>query len=282
MLRSIQEYLKILGLDKGASKTDVKAAYHKLALQHHPDKSGTHATSETFTKITEAYEFLMAWDGPYDDPIFQQNEAWAEIFETLLSNFVQKMSKMNKKHAYTQHNMHVTTNYDINVEMQVTMDDLYTAKIKKLLVKVHGLDGHVQHEELYISLLNYKEQYRFVGKGDYLTNASRGDIVVNLKVKEDALVKIDRIVFPFDLFIDCPISLHDYYFRKYLALPYLNGEMIEFDMTPGKKCVRIPEKGLPYYNDGEQRRGDLYVHLNLVLPESIPIEAKQAILTYFE
>ena len=35
-----KDYYKTLGLDKSASKEDVKKAFRKLAHEHHPDKGG--------------------------------------------------------------------------------------------------------------------------------------------------------------------------------------------------------------------------------------------------
>jgi len=45
----------ILGILKGASWTEIKSAYRKLAMQHHPDKGGDPAM---FRKIQGAYEVL--------------------------------------------------------------------------------------------------------------------------------------------------------------------------------------------------------------------------------
>ena len=50
-----KDYYAILGIDKGASKDDVKKAFRKLAQQHHPDKGGDEAK---FKEITEAYAVL--------------------------------------------------------------------------------------------------------------------------------------------------------------------------------------------------------------------------------
>ena len=44
-----------LEIQKDASQNDIKKAYHKLAVKHHPDKGGD---SEKFKQIAEAYEIL--------------------------------------------------------------------------------------------------------------------------------------------------------------------------------------------------------------------------------
>jgi molecular chaperone DnaJ len=51
-----KDYYNTLGVSKNASPADIKKAYHKLAHQHHPDKSGGDA--EKFKKINEAYSVL--------------------------------------------------------------------------------------------------------------------------------------------------------------------------------------------------------------------------------
>ncbi|KAJ1628420.1 hypothetical protein T492DRAFT_562010, partial [Pavlovales sp. CCMP2436] len=47
---------KTLGVDNGVSEVDLKRAYRKLALQHHPDKSG--GSPAMFKKIAEAFSVL--------------------------------------------------------------------------------------------------------------------------------------------------------------------------------------------------------------------------------
>ena len=50
---------RILGLDKTASQDEVKQAYKKLALLHHPDRGGD---PKDFAKITEAYNAIQKND----------------------------------------------------------------------------------------------------------------------------------------------------------------------------------------------------------------------------
>lgn len=50
-----KNYYEILGVEKKASKDDIKKAFRKLAQKHHPDKGGDEAK---FKEITEAYAIL--------------------------------------------------------------------------------------------------------------------------------------------------------------------------------------------------------------------------------
>jgi len=51
-----KDYYKILGIDKKASKTDIKKAFHKLAHKYHPDKAN--GDEAKFKEASEAYSIL--------------------------------------------------------------------------------------------------------------------------------------------------------------------------------------------------------------------------------
>lgn len=52
----MEDYYKILGVNKGASKEEIKKAYRELAHKYHPDKEG--GDEERFKRINEAYQVL--------------------------------------------------------------------------------------------------------------------------------------------------------------------------------------------------------------------------------
>ena len=52
----MKDYYKILGVDKKASKDEIKKAFYKLAHQHHPDKNG--GDDKKFKEVNEAYQVL--------------------------------------------------------------------------------------------------------------------------------------------------------------------------------------------------------------------------------
>lgn len=54
-----KDYYAALGLKKGASEAEIKKAYRKLALQHHPDRNqGDKTAEEKFKEVSEAYAVL--------------------------------------------------------------------------------------------------------------------------------------------------------------------------------------------------------------------------------
>jgi molecular chaperone DnaJ len=53
------DHYKTLGVGRDASASEIKAAYRKLALQHHPDRNpGDHAAEERFKEVSLAYAVL--------------------------------------------------------------------------------------------------------------------------------------------------------------------------------------------------------------------------------
>lgn len=54
------DYYKILGLERNATPTEIKKAYHQLALKYHPDKNPNNRdeAEKKFKQVSEAYDVL--------------------------------------------------------------------------------------------------------------------------------------------------------------------------------------------------------------------------------
>lgn len=67
-----KDYYKILGVEKNASKEEIKKAFRKLAHQYHPDKKD--GNSEKFKEVSEAYSILS------DETKRTQYDAYGQSF----------------------------------------------------------------------------------------------------------------------------------------------------------------------------------------------------------
>ncbi|MBI3632871.1 MAG: molecular chaperone DnaJ [Candidatus Vogelbacteria bacterium] len=66
------DYYQILGVEKKASKDDIKKAFHKLAHKYHPDKNN--GDEKKFKEVNEAYQVLL------DDKKRAEYDAYGRVF----------------------------------------------------------------------------------------------------------------------------------------------------------------------------------------------------------
>ncbi|MFY0688006.1 MAG: J domain-containing protein [Cyclobacteriaceae bacterium] len=76
------QYLDILELQPGASKSEVKKAYRRLSKRYHPDVSKDPHAKERFIEISEAYQFLtQVGPAPNQEPITYNYDPQVDHFE---------------------------------------------------------------------------------------------------------------------------------------------------------------------------------------------------------
>jgi molecular chaperone DnaJ len=68
----------VLGVARAATGAEIRRAYRRLALAHHPDRAGP-ASAETFARIAEAYHMLSDPTArtAYDAHLFERERAFA-------------------------------------------------------------------------------------------------------------------------------------------------------------------------------------------------------------
>src|SRR5229473_3582747 len=60
---SKRDYYEVLGVTRSCTEVELKAAFRKLAMQHHPDRNpGDNGCEHRFKEINEAYDVLKDGD----------------------------------------------------------------------------------------------------------------------------------------------------------------------------------------------------------------------------
>ena len=74
-----KDYYNVLGVNKGASKEEIKKAFYKMAHQYHPDKKG--GNEQKFKEVNEAYQVLS------DDDKRSKYDQYGAGFENMQGGF---------------------------------------------------------------------------------------------------------------------------------------------------------------------------------------------------
>lgn len=117
------KFYEILNLNKNCTTDEVKKAYRKLAIIHHPDKGGD---QEKFKEISRAYEVLVDEDkrklyDEYGEEGLENGEAPSD--PTDLFDFILGGNKGKKKKGE-----------DIVSEISITLEQAYNGATKKLAI----------------------------------------------------------------------------------------------------------------------------------------------------
>lgn len=281
---------EVLGLPKKSSIEEVKKAFKRLALIHHPDKPTGDRTK--FEKLTQAYNVLndegtkLMYDASLDINIGIEYNNISKIFDILRKTL---FKDREKEDVSTSKRKKVDA---IKVNIRLTLDEVYRGNIKKVVVRVRRGDTWVK-EVFYVNLMEHKKIYKFENRGDEVYG-EKGDVEIYVKVLEHEIVKIDNILCEYDLYMEETMSLYDFYYGFERKLSYMNDESLNiyikreanYKLDPlNYSYTHVVEgHGLPYIKDSVIYYGNLYIYFKLRLPEEIDVDnenMKGLIKTYF-
>jgi len=131
------KFYKLLEVDKNANDAEIKKAYRKLAVKHHPDKGGD---PEKFKEISKAYETLsnsekrakydrfgeegLDGDGPGGDP--------SDIFEAFFGGGGRRGGGGGQRRRQKTK--------DVVQPLQVTLEQIYNGQTKKMAITRKVID----------------------------------------------------------------------------------------------------------------------------------------------
>ena len=269
----MSDYYNILGVDRKASDADLKKAYKKASMQHHPDRGGD---EEQFKKVNEAYATLKdpGKRQMYDqygtaDP--QQAGPQGFDFHFNSSNFGGRNPFAGTPFAdmfggANPFQNRQPRNQDMRIAAQIDLKDVLVGK--NLVVQIRLGSGRT--ETLNIDVppgAKDGDTIQYEGLGDDTNpRLQRGNLHVVIKVTQntgwqrsnnDLITK--KVINLFDLLLGCVIIVNT-----------LDGRNIKVNIpkgtNPGQR-FSIQGYGIPDINTGH--RGSIYVIVDVETPTII-------------
>ena len=248
----------ILGVDRESTPDEIRCAFRRAALLHHPDKGGD---PERFNDVKSAYDLLSRKTGT-------QQQAQIDLADILSKGFVKLYESFTKSRA--------KKDLAITLRIDVSLRELYEGNVKKLNIKTFA-NGVPCNKTFYIPMRGFVPQRVFVGGGDADERGLSGDLIVNFDVTDAEPFHYDTSLDGHDLFVTVPVDLHAYLVggQRTITLPDGDVTSVTFgpffgpykrDTMAGEctaacsECVTVRGRGMPF---GEAERGDLLVKLQL-------------------
>jgi molecular chaperone DnaJ len=118
-----ENFYEILGVSENASQDEIKKAYRKRAIEHHPDKGGS---EEYFKKITEAYENIgddnkrRDYDNRKNNPFHNnQGGGFANPFDDFFKQHFSGQRRKNVPDKVIEVNVGIIESYK-SIEKEIT------------------------------------------------------------------------------------------------------------------------------------------------------------------
>ena len=141
-----KDYYELLGVGRTASEDEIKKAYRKLALQHHPDRNpGDKHAEEKFKEVSEAYSVLSdaqkrpQYDqfghaafgdgGPFAGGGFDFSGGFEDVFSDIFGEFFGGGSSTGRRRGRGQ---------DLRYNLTLTFEEAVAGVEKKIKIPRHG------------------------------------------------------------------------------------------------------------------------------------------------
>jgi curved DNA-binding protein len=292
-----KDYYKILGVDKSASKEEIKKKYKKLARKYHPDVNpGNKEAEEKFKAINEAHEVLSDeekrkkydtlgadWQryeqgdgaGGFDWEQYaqagggrQRQYTNADFNQGDFSDFFSSIfGEMGGGGRSSRRSSMAYKGQDYSAELTLTIEEAYRGVQKTITVTGKNLRITIKPG------VEDGQTIRLKGNGAPGANGGEnGDLYITLRIAPDPRYTRQGS----DLYVDTPVPV-------YLAalggetLVHYPGGQVKIKIKPGTQngtLLRLKGKGFPVYNQANQH-GDLFVKVNLQLPENLTDQEKE-------
>lgn len=264
------DYYSILGVDRSSSPDEIKSAYRKLAMKHHPDRGGD---EKKFKEINEAYDTLgdpekkSHYDtgGPAQYRSYTGNpfgnSGGFDPFGTGAGNPVDEMFRHFGFH-FRSENMR-PKNKDLHIRCKISLKDSYLGKAMNLSYKLPS--GRNENLEFVIPPgVESGQALKIGGYGDdSIPTLPRGDLHITIDVDKDRSFWREDL----NLYTNLEIDIFEAMTGCTKTVKNIDDSELEITIRAGAQHgIRYSCKAVGFKSTKFNHRGDLIVVVSVKTP----------------
>jgi len=268
----MKDYYQVLGVDKSANDQDIKSAFRKLAMNHHPDRGGDIAK---FQEIQEAYQVLSDPQkrAEYDNPqpqFYHQNAGGGTTFDFGGTPFEEIFGQGHPFGDFFGFRRRSPINQNIQLQTSITLEDAFNGK--EVLASLTLPSGREQTINIKIPAgIHNGTTLKLSGMGDdSLPGIPRGDILLTIQVQDHHKFKRQGD----DLICDVEVTTIAAMLGTEVIVETIDQRQLQTEIPSGiqhDSLLSLVGQGMPNFND-PSRRGRLLIRIKLTVPELSEIQ----------
>ncbi len=301
-----KDYYQILGVEKTASKQEIKKQYRKMAQMYHPDRNPDNKTAEEkFKDIQEAYEVLgdESKRAKYDqlganwnqfreggagfdfsqwaqqgggrnyrvsfDDMFEGGGGFSDFFNSFFgggSGF--RQSGYSGHQGQRRHSVRMK-GQDYQTTLNITLFEAYHGTSALLTIDGQKIKVPVKPGVRNGQVLRVRGKGALSGSG-----GESGDLLIKINVTNNTAFELKEN----DLHLEIKTDLYTALLGGKITIQSI-GKSISINIAPetqNGKILRLKGLGMPVYGKKDEF-GDLYLKIAVALPENLSSEEKALI-----
>jgi len=271
----MKDYYKILGVSEDSSPDEIKKAFRKLAVKHHPDRGGD---EKKFKEANEAYDTLKNADKKQEYDTMRRfgsnmggqgsgfkfhtgnfNEFFGgDFFEEFMSG----MGGMGQRQRFRQR---PRANKDVSIRITMSIKEIMSSVKRTISVKLPSGRDEIVDVKIGAGIQN-GVVLKYSGLGDDSnSNLPRGNLLIRVTILDsDGFTRKGN-----DLWTDKTIDAFDAMRGTEFQIKDLQDNIVKVKVPAGTQpgsVLQLKSKGMPVH-ESLSIRGNMYIKIHVTIPK---------------